>query len=112
MDIRKLSKIIYKINKIKAVQNTIKNKQGEELLESPYKLFYMYYILKSIYIFINQVKRSQISRKDILEMINNAMLSYLELLKAEILKTLYLTPLDFLTIYKFRLVVDKKLIKK
>ena len=26
MDIRKLSKITYKINKIKAVQNTIKNK--------------------------------------------------------------------------------------
>ena len=26
IDIRKLSKIIYKINKIKAVQNTIKNK--------------------------------------------------------------------------------------
>jgi hypothetical protein len=53
MDIRKLFKIIYKINKIKVVQNTIKNKWGEKLLKSPYKLFYIYYVLKSIYIFIN-----------------------------------------------------------
>ena len=53
INIKKLSKIIYKINKIKAVQNTIKNKQGEELLKNPYKLFYIYYTLKSIYIFIN-----------------------------------------------------------
>ena len=47
-----------------------------------------------------------------LEIINNIILSYLKLLKAKILKTLYLIPLDFLTAYKFRLVVDKKLIKK
>jgi hypothetical protein len=47
-----------------------------------------------------------------LEMVNNAMLSCLELLKARILRTLYLTPLDFLTAYKFRLVANKKLIKK
>ena len=47
-----------------------------------------------------------------LEMINNIMLSCLELLKAGILKTLYLTPLDFLTAYKFRSVVNKELIKK
>ena len=53
IDIRKLSKITYKINKIKVVQNTIKKQWGEELLESPYKLFYIYYVLKSIYIFIN-----------------------------------------------------------
>jgi len=53
MDIKKLSKITYKINKIKAVRNTIKKKWGEELLEGPYKLFYIYYVLKSIYIFIN-----------------------------------------------------------
>ena len=58
INIRKLSKITYKINKIKAVQNTIKNKWGKEFLEGLYKLFYMYYVLKSIYIFINQVKRS------------------------------------------------------
>ena len=53
INIRKLSKIIYKINKIKVVQNTIKNKWGEKLLEGPYKLFYIYYVLKSIYILIN-----------------------------------------------------------
>ena len=53
IDIRKLFKITYKINKIKAVQNTIKNKQRDKLLKGPYKLFYMYYILKYIYIFIN-----------------------------------------------------------
>ena len=52
IDIRKLSKITYKINKIKAVQNIIKE-WGEELLKGPYKLFYTYYTLKSIYIFIN-----------------------------------------------------------
>jgi len=45
-------------------------------------------------------------------MLNNAILSYLELLKAGILRTLYLIPLDFLTAYKFRLVVNKELIKK
>jgi hypothetical protein len=45
-------------------------------------------------------------------MLNNAILSCLELLKARILRTLYLTPLDFLTTYKFRLVVNKELIKK
>ena len=112
VDIKKLFKITYKINKIKAVRNTIKNKWGEEFLESPYKLFYIYYTLKSIHIFINQVKRSQISRKDILEIINNIILSRLELLKAKILRTLYLMPLDFLTAYKFKLVVNKELIKK
>jgi hypothetical protein len=58
MDIKKLFKITYKINKIKAVRNTIKNKWEEELLESPCKLFYIYYILKSICIFINQTKRN------------------------------------------------------
>jgi len=40
------------------------------------------------------------------------MLSCLKFLKAGILRTLYPIPLDFLTAYKFRLVVDKKLIKK
>ena len=53
IDIRKLSKITHKINEIKAVRNTIKNKWGDELLKGPYKLFYTYYILKCIYIFIN-----------------------------------------------------------
>jgi len=48
----------------------------------------------------------------VLEIINNVMLSHLELLKARILRTLYLTPLDFLTAYKFGLVVNKELIKK
>src|ERR1700722_1874035 len=45
-------------------------------------------------------------------MVNNAILNRLELLKARILKTLYLTPLDFLTAYKFGLVVNKELVKK
>jgi hypothetical protein len=45
-------------------------------------------------------------------MINNTILSRLELLKARILRTLYLIPLDFLTAYKFWLVVNKELIKK
>jgi len=45
-------------------------------------------------------------------MVNNTMLSRLELLKAKILRTLYLTPLDFLTAYKFGLVVNKELVKK
>ena len=40
------------------------------------------------------------------------MLSRLKLLKAGILRTLYLIPLDFFTAYKFRLAVNKKLIKK
>ena len=53
IDIRKLSKITYKINKIKTVRDIVKKKQGEELLESPCKLFYIYYALKSIYILIN-----------------------------------------------------------
>ena len=53
IDIRKLSKITYKINKIKIVWDIVKKEQGEELLEGPYKLFYIYYALKSIYIFIN-----------------------------------------------------------
>ena len=53
IDIRKLSKITYKINKIKTVRDIVKKEQGEELLEGPYKLFYIYYVLKSIYILIN-----------------------------------------------------------
>ena len=40
------------------------------------------------------------------------MLNRLELLKAGILRTLYLTPLDFLNTYKFRLEVNKELVKK
>ena len=52
-DIRKLSKITHKIDKIKAVRNTIKNEWGDKLLESPYKLFYIYYTLKYIRIFLN-----------------------------------------------------------
>ena len=52
-DIRKLSKITHKINKIKVVRNIVKKEWGEELLEGPYKLFYTYYALKSIHIFIN-----------------------------------------------------------
>ena len=47
-----------------------------------------------------------------LEIINNTILSRLELLKARILRTLYPIPLDFLTTYKFGLVVNKELIKK
>ena len=40
------------------------------------------------------------------------MLNHLKFLKAGILKTLYLTLLDFLNAYKFGLKVNKKLIKK
>ena len=53
VDIRKLSKITYKINKIKIVRDIVKKEWGEELLEGPYKLFYIYYVLKSICILIN-----------------------------------------------------------
>ena len=53
IDIRKLFKITYKINKIKIVWDIVKKKWGEGLLEGPYKLFYIYYALKSIYILIN-----------------------------------------------------------
>jgi hypothetical protein len=53
IDIRKLSKITYKINKIKTVRDIVKKEWGEELLEGPCKLFYIYYTLKSIYILIN-----------------------------------------------------------
>jgi hypothetical protein len=81
-------------------------------LEGPYKFFYTYYTLKSIYIFSNQASKSRISREDALEMVNNVILNRLELLKARILRTLYLTPLDFLTTHKFGLVVNKELVKK
>ena len=40
------------------------------------------------------------------------MLNRLEILKAGILRTLYLTPLDFLTTYKLELKVNKELVKK
>ena len=56
--------------------------------------------------------KSQISRVDILEMVNNTMLERLKVLKAKILTVLYIIPLDFLTIYKFGLEVDKELVKK
>jgi hypothetical protein len=45
-------------------------------------------------------------------MVNNVILNRLELLKARILRTPYLTPSDFLTTYKFRLEVSKELVKK
>ena len=47
-----------------------------------------------------------------LEIINNAILECLKVLKAKILTVLYLIPLDFLTTYKFKLKVNKELIKK
>ena len=40
------------------------------------------------------------------------MLNCLEILKARILRTLYLIPLDFLTTYKLELKVNKELVKK
>ena len=40
------------------------------------------------------------------------MLNCLEILKARILRTLYLTPLDFLTTYKLEPKVNKELVKK
>jgi len=45
-------------------------------------------------------------------MVNNAILNCLEILKAKILRTLYLIPLDFLTTYKLKLKVNKELVKK
>jgi len=45
-------------------------------------------------------------------MVNNAMLNCLKLLKAGILRTFCLTPLDFFNVYKFGLKVNKKLVKK
>jgi len=47
-----------------------------------------------------------------LKIVNNAILNRLELLKAGILRTLYLIPSDFLNTYKFRLEVNKELVKK
>jgi len=52
-DIRKLFKITYKVDEIKIVRDIIRKKWGKELLKGPCKFFYIYYILKSIYIFIN-----------------------------------------------------------
>jgi hypothetical protein len=69
-------------------------------------------MLKSIYIFNNQVIKSQISRVDVLKIVNNTMLECLEVLKTKILIALYPTPLDFLTAHKFGLKVDKELVKK
>jgi hypothetical protein len=65
VDIRKLSKITYKINEIKTIQDTVKKEWGDEFLKGPCKLFYIYYILKSIYILINQAKKNEIAKKDI-----------------------------------------------
>jgi len=45
-------------------------------------------------------------------MVNNVILNRLELLKARILRTLYLIPLDFLNAYKFGLEVNEELVKK
>ena len=45
-------------------------------------------------------------------MVNNAMLNYLERLKARILRTLYPISLNFLNTYKFKLEVNKELVKK
>jgi len=42
VDIRKLFKNIYKIDKIKAVRNIIKKEWREELLEGLCKLFFIY----------------------------------------------------------------------
>ena len=111
-DIRKPFKITYKINKIKAVRDIVKKEWGEKLLEGLYKLFYTYYALKFFFIFINQAKKNQVFRADVLKIVNNIMLNRLELLKARILRTLYPIPLDFLTVYKFKSIVNKKLIKK
>ena len=94
------------------MRDIVKKEQGEKLLEGPYKFFYIYYTLKSIYIFNNQVLKSLISRADALKIVNNAILNRLKLLKAGILRTLYPTPLDFLTTYKFKLKVNKELVKK
>ena len=56
--------------------------------------------------------KSQISKADALEIVNNAILKCLKVLKAKILTVLYLTLLDFLTVHKFGLKVDEELVKK
>jgi len=53
VDIRKLFKITYKVNKIKTVWHIVRKEWGKELLEGLYKFFYICYILKNIHIFIN-----------------------------------------------------------
>jgi len=45
-------------------------------------------------------------------MVNNIILNYLKILKARILRTLYLTPLGFFIIYKLKLKINKELVKK
>jgi len=45
-------------------------------------------------------------------MVNNVILNRLEISKVRILRTLYLTPLDFLITYKLELKVNKELVKK
>ena len=45
-------------------------------------------------------------------MVNNIILNYLEILKGRILRTLYLTPLDFFNAYKLKLKVNKELVNK
>jgi len=47
-----------------------------------------------------------------LKIVNNTMLNRLKLLKAGILRTLYLIPSDFLNAYKFGLEVNEELVKK
>jgi len=47
-----------------------------------------------------------------LKIVNNTILNCLEISKAGILRTLYLTLLNFLTAYKLELKVNKELIKK
>ena len=45
-------------------------------------------------------------------MVNNALLNHLKISKAEILRTLYPTPLNFFNAYKSEPKVNKKLVKK
>ena len=56
--------------------------------------------------------KTYIFKVNALKIINNVILNHLKISKAKILRALYLIPLDFLIIYKFRLEVDKELVKK
>ena len=94
------------------IWDIVRKEQGKEFLKGPCNFFYIYYTPKYIFIFINKVVKSWIPKADILEIVNNAMLNCLELLIARILRALYLTPLNFLIAYKFKLKINKELVEK
>ena len=87
-------------------------KIGKGVFKKPLRVLLYILYTKNIYIFINWVIKSQIFRVNILKIVTNIMLNSLKLLKAKILRALCLTPLDFFIAYKFKLKINKKLVKK